>query len=149
MQEPPRPPEQRKIDALNRFENDKDLWVASADSNATPTLVALNFCWVGEGFLVATVPSNPTARNIVAHGKVRVVVGHTRDVVLMTAAAAELERENLPKEWHEKFIAKLRWDPFEDNFKFYRFTLVSVESWRTRKEQQADRFLMRNGEWLV
>ncbi|MCQ8834220.1 pyridoxamine 5'-phosphate oxidase family protein [Streptomyces malaysiensis] len=141
--------EQRKADALHRFEKDIDLWVASADANAAPTLVPLSFSWDGEGFLVATARSNPTARNIVEHGTVRVMLGHSRDVVLIAATAHHVSGSELRDSWHAKYVKKQGWDPREmEKYEFYRLVPRTVETWRQLNEH-ADRFIMRDGKWLI
>jgi Pyridoxamine 5'-phosphate oxidase len=81
---PPRSPQQRKQDTLNRLEHDADAWVATADAaTGTPYLVPLSFYWDGSGVLIATPAANPTSRNLQATGKVRLGIGPTRDLVLI------------------------------------------------------------------
>ena len=40
--------EERKRDVLARLERERDIWVASADADGLPCLVALWFVWDGE-----------------------------------------------------------------------------------------------------
>ncbi|MFF4019874.1 pyridoxamine 5'-phosphate oxidase family protein [Streptomyces sp. NPDC001843] len=149
MAEAPRPLQKRKEDALTRLTSDKDLWVASADGEGTPTLVPLSFWWNGDSIFVATVRSNPTGRNIVATGRVKAVLGHTRDVVLIEASAVHVKDGELPAEYGDAYNEKCGWDPRESpSYSFYRFDPQRIESWRELNEH-ADRELMRDGAWLV
>jgi hypothetical protein len=148
MAEPARSSAQRKADVLNHLENDKDLWIASSDSQGVPCLVPLSFWWDGERLFLATAKTNPTARNIESTGCARVALGHTRDVVLINGAIGSLLEESL-KDIGDAYAAKCGWDPREtETYGFFVFEPRRVESWRELNEH-ADRLLMRDGEWLV
>lgn len=149
MTEAPRSTAQRKTHALTRLEKDKDLWVATAASDEVPTLVPLSFWWDGSGLYVATVRTNPTARNIMSLGNVRVVLGHTRDVVLIDAAGALVENTDLLADYAEAYSAKCGWDPRESKgYRFFRIDPRNIECWRELNEH-ADRQVMRDGRWLA
>ena len=45
---------------------------------------------------LATRDTNPTGRNLIASGRVRLSFGHTRDVVLVHGTARMLTRDELP-----------------------------------------------------
>lgn len=92
----PRTTQQRREDTLARFENDVDVWVATADAEGVPCLVPLSFRWDGETFLMSTGRTLPTGRNLAATGRVRLAFGVTRDVVLVEGTATRLEATDLP-----------------------------------------------------
>lgn len=69
MSEPARSLLQRKIDTVFHLEHDKDLWIASSNSQGNPYLVPLSFWWDGDNVFISTVMKNPTAQNIIEKGK--------------------------------------------------------------------------------
>ncbi|GHI96065.1 pyridoxamine 5'-phosphate oxidase [Streptomyces olivaceus] len=148
MTEPARSTAQRRTDALNRLEKDKDLWVATAAGDA-PTLVPLSFLWSDPVLYVATVRTNPTAVNIVESGRARLVLGHTRDVVLIDASGELVENADLPAEQAQAYATKCGWDPRESSgYRFFRLEPRGIECWRELNEH-ADRQVMSDGRWLA
>jgi hypothetical protein len=144
---PPRPPTQRKADAFQHLEHDVDAWIATADLEGNPCLVPLSFIWDGEAIVLATHANNPTALNIMATHRVRVILGHTRDVVLMDTSADVLE--NIADDLARAYLDKCQWDPRNSKgYEFYCLAPNHVESWRELNEH-SDRELMREGKWLV
>lgn len=109
--EGPRTREQRREDALSRFENDIDVWVATADADGAPCLVPLSFRWDGETFLMSTGRNLPTGRNLASGGRVRLAFGSTRDVVLVEGAVTRLEAAELAPGEVEAFAAQSGFDP--------------------------------------
>lgn len=146
----PRTLAQRKLNALRRLEQDVDAWVASADSHGVPCLVPLCFWWDGERIWLATRESNPTGRNLVSSGLVRLCVGTSRDVVLVEGTARVLTRDRLPAGVGDGFAAKAEWDPRDDHpsYVFFGVTPNTVQAWGTVPEMR-DRDLMRDGRWLL
>jgi hypothetical protein len=152
MTAPPRPPTQRKQDALVRLEHDVDVWVATADQDGqTPYLVPLSFLWDGTTMLLSTPSASPTSRNLQATGNVRLAIGPTRDVVLIDgvalAATAALE---IPDEVGNAFATKTGFDPREltTPYLYFRIRPERLQAWRESNEL-AERELMRDGRWLV
>jgi nitroimidazol reductase NimA-like FMN-containing flavoprotein (pyridoxamine 5'-phosphate oxidase superfamily) len=143
-----RPLAERKSDAFRRLREDKDMWVATSSSEGNPCMVPLSFFWNGEVLYFATITTNPTARNIAQNGVARVVLGHTRDVVLIDGKATPLSREQTPDEIADAYAAKCGWDPrTTKSYGFFEVRPVRVESWRELNEH-GDRELMREGHWL-
>ncbi|CAD5946906.1 protein of unknown function [Streptomyces sp. KY75] len=93
---PPRSPEQRLRDTLDRLRDEVDAWVATASPDGTPCLVPLSFVWHGGTLLMATRRTNPTAVNVTPTGMIRVTLGPTRDVVLIEGEAEIIEGTDLP-----------------------------------------------------
>ena len=77
---PPRSREQRKTDTLTRFEQGEDAWVASADADGEAYITPLSYVWDGATFVMATVESGLTGRNLAARDRVRFAIGETRNV---------------------------------------------------------------------
>ncbi len=148
---PPRTPEQRKRDALDRLERDTDAWVATADpGGGTPYLVPLSFLWDGETLLVATPSASPTSRNLRATGKVRLGIGPTRDLVLIQATVpAPVAASDIPGEVGDAFAAKAGFDPRQlTGYLYFRIHPQRLQAWREANELTG-RDLMRDGRWLA
>ncbi|MFI7239188.1 pyridoxamine 5'-phosphate oxidase family protein [Streptomyces cyaneofuscatus] len=147
--EPPRSPGQRLRDTLDRLRDDKDAWVATASSDDTPCLVPLSFVWHGDTLVMSTRRTSPTAVDVTPTGAVRVILGPTRDVVLIEGEAEIVEGTALPTATGDAFAAKLAWDPRKDSrWVYLRITPHSVRAWREVNELAA-RGLMLSGAWLV
>lgn len=149
IREPVRDREQRKRDVLRRLEEDHDLWVATASAAGEPLLVPLSFVWDDGTLLMSTRRTNPTARNLTPRGRVRLSLGHTRDVVLVDGLAEVVEGRDLPRDSADAFAAKLGWDPRDrEPWIYLRVTPRSVKAWR-EEDELPGRLLMRDGTWLV
>ncbi|MEU5986576.1 pyridoxamine 5'-phosphate oxidase [Streptomyces sp. NPDC047434] len=99
--------------------------------------------------LLCTRRTNPTARNLTPGGRVRLSLGHTRDVVLVDGTAEVVEGHRLPTASADAFAAKLAWDPRDGPAWVYlRVTPRTMKAWREENEL-AERELMRDGVWLV
>ncbi|MEV8564676.1 pyridoxamine 5'-phosphate oxidase family protein [Streptomyces sp. NPDC051322] len=145
--EPARSRQQRRQDALDRLENDADAWFATASADGEPCLVPLSFVLYEGDLVICTRRTNPTARNLTPSGRVRVTLGHTRDVVLIEGTAEPVTAEALTPA-ADAFAAKLVWDPrAEKPYVYLRVTPQVVQAWREVNELPG-RELMRDGRWL-
>ncbi len=137
--------EQRRADTLRRLETDIDAWVATAGDGDVPCMVPLSFHWDGSALLLSTLDTNPTAKNLMANGRVRTTLGETRDVVLIdgmakthTPSAAEAAA----------FAARAGFDPSKlERYPYFRVEPVMIQAWREVNEFPG-RDLMRGGEWI-
>ena len=140
----PRTRDQRREDTLRRLEQDVDVWVATAAGDV-PCLVPLSFHWDGEALFVSTLATNPTARNLMANGRVRLTLGETRDVVLIEGVATQA---NPSDELKAAFAERTGFDPRTlRNYPYFRIEPRLIQAWREVNEI-AGRDLMRDGEWL-
>ncbi|MGI5451974.1 pyridoxamine 5'-phosphate oxidase family protein [Streptomyces sp. CA-249302] len=142
--------EERKRDVLARLEREMDVWVATADADGLPCLVALWFVWDGESVWVCTRTGNPTGRNLRDGGRTRLALGDTQDVVLVDGEVAVFAREEVPVAAVDAFVAKTGWDPRADSasYAFFRVRPRAVQAWRGVHELSG-RHLMRDGAWVV
>jgi len=151
MTPPPRSPQQRRRDTLDRLEHDVDAWVATADAaSGTPYLVPLSFLWDGGTLLVATPSSSPTSRNLQSTGKVGIGIGPTRDLVLIEGTVGEiLAAAEVPDELGDAFAAKSGFDPRQlTGYSYFRIHPQRLQAWREANELTG-RELMRGGQWRV
>lgn len=148
--EPPRTPGQRKRDLLDRLERETDIWVATADRNGVPCLVALWFVWDGEHLWLSTRLTNPSGRNLRDVGRARLALADTRDVVLVDGEVDTYPGEEVPEAAASAFLAKTGWDPRRDNasYAFFRVRPVAVQAW-CEEHELPRRHLMRDGVWAV
>lgn len=150
MTEPARSPEVRKEDALKHLAEDVDAWVSTSSVDGTPYLMPLSFLWDGETLLFSTAASNPTSLNLQATGLAHIALGHTRDVVLLTATAETLHAEDLAPGVADAFARKTEFDPREQAalYLYFRLTPTSLQSWREANELTG-RTLLKDNAWLV
>ena len=146
----PRPPAERKADVLARLAAPvADCWVATAGGDE-PYLVPLTAAWFEERIILATARRSPTARNLAAHGRARVGLGPTRDVVLIEAVLASSVAVGDSGAVGEAYANQNDWDPREagDSYVFLALRPLRVQAWRELNEIP-DRLLMKDGVWLV
>lgn len=145
-----RDPEQRKHDVLTRLEREMDIWVATADSDGVPCLVALWFVWDGEFLWLSTRETNPTGRNLRDGGRTRLAFGDTRDVVLIDGDVTAYTVRDVPSAAAVAFLEKTGWDPRTSDapYAYYRVRPRAVQAWHEQRELPR-RHLMRDGVWVV
>jgi hypothetical protein len=145
-----RSPEVRKQDALKRLDEDVDAWVSTSAADGTPYLMPLSFLWDGETLLFSTAASNPTSLNLQSNGLAHIALGHTRDVVLLTATAETLHAEDLADGVADAFALKSGFDPRQATalYLYFRLTPTTLQSWQEANELPG-RTLMKNSTWLV
>ena len=150
MTVPARDARERKRDALHRLAHDIDLWVATAGSDGIPYLVPLSYLWDGATLLLPTPATSPTGRNLQASGEVRLGLGPTRDVVLITGTVQTLAASEIPPELGDAFAARTGFDPRQltTPYLYFRVQPRRLQAWREANELDG-RELMRDGEWII
>ena len=147
---PPRGLGERLRDTRARLETEIDLWVATADPRGGAHLVPLSFLWDGTAFLVSTPRASVTGRNLLAHGRVRLGLGPTRDVVVVDGAAEPVDVADLAPGTGDAFAARTGFDPREldEPYQYFLIRPRRVQAWR-EADELAGRTLMRDGAWIV
>lgn len=148
---PVRSAQERKRDTLQHLAEDIDAWVATASAgDGSPCLAPFSFLWDGAVVLIAAPATGVTGRNLLANGQVRLGLGTTRDVVLITGVADAVLPPELPTAVGDAFAAKTGFDPRHnpDTYRYFRITPQRVRAWREENEL-AGRDVMRGGAWLV
>jgi uncharacterized pyridoxamine 5'-phosphate oxidase family protein len=145
-----RPLSVRKQDTLRRLQEDVDVWVATASQDGTPYLMPLSFLWDGKALLLSTAATNPTARNLTENPTLHLTLGHTRDVIHITASAEPLQPEDLSVEEADAFAAKAGFDPRQAGtpYPYFRITPTKIQAWREVNELN-NRLLMEASTWLI
>ena len=152
----PRTREQRRVDTLAKLSAPAaDVWVATATAdaggNASSYLVPLSLAWLDGRVVLATEADSVTARNIVSHGRARLGLGPTRDVVMIDA---ELEHvyslDEVPADLARRYAMQADWDPRASGgqMRFLVLRPQRIQAWREVNELPG-RTLMRDGAWIT
>ena len=151
----PRDANTRKADTLAKLRaRHADVWVASASiDGAQPVahLVPLSLAWIDDCVVVVAPVRQQTARNIAEHGKVRLALGPTRDVVIIDAVLERLVGvADAPQDFAERYAAQADWDPRTAGAEYVYLVLrpQRIQAWREENELPG-RTLMRSGAWLI
>lgn len=147
---PVRSAHERKQDTLQRLAQDVDAWVATAGAGGAPCLAPFSFLWDGAALLIAAPATGVTGRNLLANGQVRLGLGATRDVVLITGTAQPILPRDLPETEADAFAIKTGFDPRHnaDSYRYFRVIPQRIRAWREENEL-AGRDVMRDGAWVV
>jgi Pyridoxamine 5'-phosphate oxidase len=142
--------EQRKRDALDKLEQDEDVWVATASDDASAHLVPLSLCWHDGKVVVAVESRSRTARNVSASRQARLALGPTRDVVIIDAAATVVSRSDADPSIVTAYRDRTGWDPGGEGGEYVYILLQpqSVQVWRD-VEELTGRTVMQSGAWLA
>jgi hypothetical protein len=146
----PRDPAQRKADVLAKLTAPvADVWVATAEGDR-PFLVPLTAAWHDERIVLSTARTAPAARNLLANGRARLALGHTRDVVLIDAVLERTVEVGDSGALGEAYADQNDWDPRTagEAYVFLVLRPTRITAWREVNEI-AGRTLMRDGAWLV
>lgn len=148
---PARSAQERKRDTLQRLAEEVDAWVATAGAGGgSPCLAPFSFLWDGVSVLIAAPATGVTGRNLLASRQVRLGLGGTRDVVLITGTAEPILPRDLPADVGDAFAVKTGFDPRHnpDTYRYFRITPQRIRAWREENEL-AGRDVLRDGAWLI
>jgi nitroimidazol reductase NimA-like FMN-containing flavoprotein (pyridoxamine 5'-phosphate oxidase superfamily) len=137
---------ERLADTRRRLDNDADAWLAST-SGDKPWLVPLSFLWHEGELVFATDASTPTGENVGLIPRVRVALGHTRDVVIVEGEATLAPSTDLTAAEVRLYQLKHSSDPRAWADSIVRVRPLRIQAWREENEL-AGRLLMRDGNWL-
>lgn len=148
----PRPPEQRKADALAKLAVEAaDVWVATASPDGAAHLVPLSLCWDDGRVVLATERRSRTVANLERTGRARIALGPERDVVMIDATLVTVvDVGSAPDALADAFAAQADWEPRDDGGGYVYVVLApeQIQVWREADEIRG-RTLMRHGHWLV
>lgn len=148
----PRPPEQRKADALAKLAQPAvDVWVATASAEGDAHLVPLSLGWDGDRVLLAIERRSVTQRNLARSGRARLALGPERDVVMIDAVVVSIiDVDDAPVSIADAYAAQSDWDPREapGGYVYVILAPERIQAWR-EADEIAGRTLMRHGHWLV
>ena len=141
---------ERKADVIKAFEAHDHMWLATADLQGRPQLIAVATLWNGGAVVVTTRVESKTARNLAESGVAKLAHGTADDVVLVDAALetsvpAESADDDLVNAW----VQANGWNPREegDDWAFYRLRPLRIQAYQGFGELQG-RDVMRDSRWL-
>jgi hypothetical protein len=148
----PRPPQQRKAEALAKLAQPAvDIWVATASAEGHAHLVPLSLGWDGDRVLLAIERRSVTQQNLARSGRARLALGPERDVVMLDAVVVSIiDVDEAPTSIGDTYAAQSDWDP-RDAPEGYVYVILAperIQAWR-EADEIAGRTLMRHGHWLV
>ena len=141
---------QRKQDVLAALAKSGDAWVATANTDGKPRLIAASFWWDGSDLVFATREGNPTAKNLQSNGTARLAIGTQDDVIMIDATLVEATQVTKAKpDVRRGFVDAAGWDPAEEgsDWAFFRLRPDRIEAYRGYGELQG-RLVMRESRWL-
>ena len=141
---------QRKSDAIEKLNNDQDVWVATADDRGIAHLVPLSLCWHDGMVVIAVEASSRTARNASASGQARLALGPTRDVVMIDAQASVVARQDAGAAITGAYRERTGWEPGSDGGDWVYVLLkpTRIQAWR-EVDEIPGRTVMADGTWLA
>lgn len=141
---------ERKADVMKAFEAHDHMWLATADLQGKPQLIAVATLWHGGSVVVATRVESKTARNLAESGLAKLAHGTADDVVLVdalleTSVPAASADQDLVNAW----VKANGWNPGEegDDWAFYRLRPQRIQAYKGYGELQG-RDVMRDSRWL-
>ena len=140
----------RVRDTRRRLAEDIDAWVATTQPDGTPYLLPLSFYWDGTQAWLATRRTNPTARNMLRTGVVRLALGHPRDVVLIDGTVRLVEPAELTASVGDAFAAKTRFDPrrLARSYGYFSVLPDTIQAWR-EVDEYPGRVILADGRWTT
>ena len=143
--------EQRKADIIAELNHQRDLWLATADTNGKPHLIAVSAWWDGNQVIIATTAASRSARNLDANGIARFALGAPDDVIVIDATVADrVKVRQADAKLADGFESAVGWDPrdISDDWVFFRLTPARIQAYRGYDELEG-RDVMRVGRWLA
>jgi hypothetical protein len=143
--------EQRKADTIAELNRQRDLWLATADTNGKPHLIAVSAWWDGNQVIIATAAASRSARNLDANGIARFALGAPDDVIVIDAAVADrVKVRQADANLAAGFESAVGWDPrdISDDWVFFRLTPARIQAYRGYDELEG-RDVMLVGRWLA
>jgi hypothetical protein len=143
--------QQRKADVLAALGRNADLWLATASPTGRPHLVAVSAWFHDPDFLIATVGSSRTARNLDATEIARLAVGAPDDVIVIDARlTASMPVTAAEADLLAGFATAVGWSPVEEpgNWRFFRLVPTRIQAYRGYGELEG-RDVFSDGRWLA
>jgi hypothetical protein len=140
----------RKEHALLKLQQDRDVWVATADGKGRAHLVPFSLYWDGSRVVVTTPRSSVSARNVLKSHQAKLALGDTRDVVILDVLVevADVGPDNA--EISNGFKHRNGWDPRDTSSPYVYFLMTPrrIQVWESEEELEG-RDVMKKGQWLA
>lgn len=138
----------RKADVLAMLERQGHYWLSTADVGR-PHVIGVSAWWDGTDFVVATLGSSRTARNLASGESATLAAGDPSDAVIVQARVVDSRPAGDAPELADGFTAAVGWDPRQMvGWSFFRLRPVRIQAFRGYDEIEG-RDVMKGGRWLV
>ena len=140
----------RKADVLAALDRQEDLWVATADAQGRPHLIAVSAWWDGAEVVIATTAASRTAKNLATSPLVRLAQGSPKDAIVIDARVVEEKPAEGAAELAKGFAGAVGWDPREvgPGWTLYRLKPIRIQAYKGYDELEG-RDVMVRSEWLA
>jgi hypothetical protein len=141
---------QRKADVRAALDSQRDIWLATADRNGRPHLIAASAWWSGDRITVATGRNSRTADNLSATRVARLASGTPDDVIMIDASLIDSrDVTQSPSSVADGFAGAVGWDPTKEpgDWVFFYLRPSRIQAYRGYGELEG-RDVMLRGKWL-
>jgi hypothetical protein len=125
------------------------MWLATADAEGRPHLIAVSAWWDGKDLIVATRETSRTAANLTLGREAKLASGSPAEVILVDAVVVLSVPGSEAGAVADGFARALGWDPRQvgEGWAFYRLRPSRIQAYRGYEELEG-RFVMRHSRWL-
>ena len=139
----------RKKDVLQAFAKQGHYWLTPAEIGGGPHVIGVSALWGEDEFVVTTLGTSRTARNMAMNPRVVLIHGDPSDAIViqagMIASAAVEEWPDIAEEWKKA----MGWDAREmDGWMFFRLRPTGIKAFRGY-EEIVGRDVMIGSRWVV
>jgi hypothetical protein len=124
-------------------------WLATAEVGGRPHVIGVSGWWNDGEFVVTTLGTSRTARNLAMSPQVTLAHGEPSDAIVIEAQVIDSSAVEDSGELAGGFQAAMGWDPREmDGWVFYRLRPTRIQAFRGYDEI-GGRDVMVNSRWLA
>ena len=140
--------ETRKADTLAVLEKQGQYWLGTADGGR-PHVIGVSAWWDGVDFVITTLGTSRTARNLAASGVATLAGGTPADAVVAQARLVESGPATEAADMAIGFMGAMGWDPREmGGWTMFRLRPDTIQAFRGYDEIEG-RTVMAAGRWLA
>jgi hypothetical protein len=141
--------EARKKDVLEALEQQGHYWLATAEVGGRPHVIGVSALWDGSQFVVTTLGSSKTARNMAMSPQVELAHGDPSDAIVIQAGVIDSAGVEDSPELASDWKAAMGWDPREmDGWMFFRLRPTRIQAFRGYDEIEG-RDVMIRSRWVI
>lgn len=139
----------RKKDVEEVLQSQGHYWLATAEVGGRPHVIGVSALWNGSEFVVTTLGTSRTARNMAMSSEVVLAHGDPGDAVVIRAAVIDSAGVEDSAELAGDWKAAMGWDPREmGGWMFFRLRPTRIQAFRGYDEIEG-RDVMVRSRWLA
>ena len=145
----PRDTATRKKDVLDAFATQGHYWLSTAEVGGRPHVIGVSAMWSDGEFVVTTLGTSRTARNMAMNPRVVLTHGDPSDAIVVRAGVLDSAPVEDWPEIADEWKAAMGWDAREmEGWMFFRLRPTRIQAFRGYDEI-GDRDLMIRSRWVV